>query len=218
MECERVWLLFSLAIITAAHAHEIAVYENGTFLPQFDSSGFLRLIKQPATFELQLSRIVGIRAELFACLAAEFARERHSEREYELLDVVRPLSTFAAQLPEYTQRVSTLPEPAKSVRDALFAAREPATLIFKTLPVACGLDPFLEDGSSQAKEGRQFVTLLQDAMASLRATYPKLLERIRHRIALGLRDGTFWPNRTQITQRASRISSVAREPRLQAFC
>ena len=206
-----------LAIITAAHAHEIAVYENGTFLPQFDSSGFLRLIKQPATFELQLSRIVGIRAELFACLAAEFARERHSEREYELLDVVRPLSTFAAQLPEYTRSVSTLPEPAKSVRDALFAAREPATLIFKTLPVACGLDPFLVDGSSQAKEGRKFVTLLQDAMASLRATYPKLLERIRHRIALGLRDGTLRPNRTQITQRASRVSSVSHEPQLISF-
>ena len=206
-----------LAIITAAHAHEIAVYENGTFLPQFDSSGFLRLIKQPSTFELQLSRIVGIRAELFARLAAEFARESHSEREYELLDVVRPLSTFAAQLPEYTRRVSTLLEPTKSVRDALLSAREPATLIFETLPVACGLDPFLEDRPSQAKETRQFVTLLQDAMASLRATYPQLLERIRHQIALGLRDGTFLPIRTQITQRASRISSVAIEPRLQAF-
>ena len=206
-----------LAIMTAAHAHEIAVYENGTFLPQLDPAGFLRLIKQPATFELQLSRIVGIRAELLARLAGEFARERHSEREFELLDIVRPLSTFAAQLPEYTRRISTLPEPAKSVRDALFSAREPATLIFKTLPAACGLDPFLEDGPSNAEEGRLFVALLQEATESLRATYPQLLERIRHRIALGLKDGTYWPNRTLMTQRASSISSVAREPRLQAF-
>ena len=206
-----------LAIITAAHAHEIAVYENGTFLPQFDSPGFLRLIKQPATFELQLSRIVGIRAELLARLAGEFARERHSEREYELLDVVRPLSTFAAQLPEYTRRVSTLPEPAKSVRDALLSAREPAALIFKTLPAACGLDPFLEDGPSNADEGRLFVTLLQEATESLRATYPQLLERIRHQIVLGLRDGTLRPNRIQITQRASRVSSVSHEPQLITF-
>lgn len=206
-----------LAIMTAAHAHEIAVYENGTFLPQFGSPEFLRLTKQPATFDLQLSRIVGIRAELFARLAVVFARERHSEREYELLDVVRPLSMFAAQLPDYTRRVSTLPEPAKGVRDALFSAREPATLIFRTLPVACGLNPFLEDGPSRVKEAQQFVTVLQDAIASLRATYPQLLERIRHHIALGLKDGTTQPSRTQITKRASRVSSVAQEPRLQAF-
>lgn len=206
-----------LAIITAAHAHEIAVYENGTFLPQLDSPGFLRLIKQPATFELQLSRIVGIRAELLARLAGEFACERHSEREYELLDVIRTLSTFAAQLPEYTRRIPTLPEPAKSVRDALFSAREPATLIFKTLPVACGFDPFLEDGPSNAEEGRLFVNLLQEATESLRATYPQLLKRIRHQIAFGLKDGTFRPERTQVAQRASLVSSVAREPRLQAF-
>ena len=206
-----------LAIITAAHAHEIAVYENGTFLPQFDAPAFLRLIKQPGTFELQLCRIVGIRAELFARLAAEFAPERRSRRDYELLDVVRPLSTCAAQLPEYTRRISTLPEPAKSVRDALLTAREPAALIFKTLPIACGLDPFLEDRHTQAGEAQQFVARLQDAIASLRATYPQLLERIRHQIVLGLKDGTFSPQRTQVTQRSSRISSVAREPRLQAF-
>ena len=206
-----------LAIVTAAHAHEIAVYENGTFLPQFSSPEFLRLIKQPATFELQLCRIVGIRAELFARLAAEFGRESHGEREYELLDVVRPLSMFAAQLPEYTRRVSTLPEPAKSVRDALLSAREPATLIFKTLPIACGLTPFLEDRHGQAGEAQQFVARLRVAILSLRATYPQLLERIRHQIVFGLKDGTFWPERAQVTERASRISSVAREPRLQGF-
>ena len=206
-----------LAIITAAHAHEIAVYENGTFLPQFGAPDFLRLIKQPTTFELQLCRIVGIRAEVFASLACVFASKHHSQRDHELLDVVRPLSTFAAQLPEYTRRVPTLSDPAKSVRDALLSAREPATLIFKTLPAACGLDPFLEGRPSQADEARRFVAVLQDAMASLRATYPQLLERIRHQILLGLRDETFWPNRTQVTQRASRVSLVARETRLKAF-
>ena len=206
-----------LAIIIAAHAHEIAVYENGTFLPRVGAPDFLRLIKQPRTFELQLCRVIGLRAEVFASLACSFASKHHSEREHELLDVVRPLSTFAAQLPEYTRRVSTLPEPAKSVRDALLSAREPATLIFKTLPIACGLDPFLEDRHSQADEAQQFVAVLQEAMASLRATYPQLLERIRHQIIFGLKDGTFWPERTQVTQRASRISSVAHEPRLHAF-
>ena len=46
-----------IAIIMVAHAHEIAVYENGTYLQRFDSHDFLRLTKQPSTFELQLCRV-----------------------------------------------------------------------------------------------------------------------------------------------------------------
>ena len=98
-----------------------------------------------------------------------------------------------------------------------FQLASPLPLFSKRLPAACGLSPFLEDGPSRAKEAQQFVAVLQDAIASLRATYPQLLERIRHHIALGLKDGTTQPRRTQITQRASRVSSVALEPRLQAF-
>lgn len=205
-----------LAIVATAHAHEIAVYEHGTFLQRFGPSDFLRLIKQPTAFEFQLCRVVGVRAEVFADLARVFAGERPGDRDPELLDVVRPLSMFAAQLPEYTLRSSGLPEPAKSVRDALLTAREPATLIFTTLPVACGLEPFSTDGTADAGRAQRFVNVLRDALVDLRATYPHLLERIRARIKHGLSDGVR-PDRARIAHRASRVVLAAREPRLQAF-
>ena len=113
-----------LAITMVAHAHEIAVYENGTFLQKLDAHGFLRLTKQPSAFDLQLCRVVGVRMEVFRLLARIFAEEFSNDREYELLDVVRPLSVFAAQLPEYTRRKSDLEDPAKSVRDALLTQQE----------------------------------------------------------------------------------------------
>ena len=206
-----------LAITMVAHAHEIAMYENGTFLQQFNAHDFLRLTKQPSAFEAQLCRVAGVRMEVFRLLARIFAEEHSGDREYELLDVVRPLSVFAAQLPEYTRRRSNLPEPAKSVRDALLTAREPATLVFETLPVACGFDPYTLDGS--VNDGREglFVDALQGAVADLQADYPQLLGSIRDKIATGLAAGSVRPDRVQITRRASRVMIAAREARLQSF-
>ena len=206
-----------LAITLVSHAHEIAVYENGTFLQQFKAPDFLRLIKQPTAFELQLCRVTGVRMEVFQLLVRIFAQDHRNGQGFELLDVVRPLSIFAAQLPEYTRRIANLPDPAKSVRDALLTAREPATLIFEALPVACGLDPFPIAGSVNDGRERRFVAVLQDAILSLRATYSHLLERIRLQITVGLGDGSTCPDRSQITQRASRIVLAAVEPRLQTF-
>ena len=206
-----------LSITLVAHAHEIAMYENGTFLQQFNSSDFLRMTKQPSAFEAQLCRVAGVRMEVFRLLARIFAEERSNDRCYELLDVVRPLVIFAAQLPEYTRRNTTLPAPAKSVRDALLKATEPATLVFEALPSACGLDPFPIDGSAIDGRERRFVELLQGAVEDLQADYPHLLESIRDKVATGLGVGGSRPDRAQITRRSSRVVLAAREPKLQAF-
>ena len=206
-----------LAITMVAHAHEVAIYENGTFLQKLDAHGFLRLTKQPSAFDVQLCQVVGVRMEVFRLLARIFAEEYSDDREYELLDVVRPLSVFAAQLPEYTRRKSNLEDPAKSVRDALLAAREPATLVFDSLPAACGLDPIPMNGTLPDGLGQRFVAELQSATLSLRDAYPQLLERIRHQVAVGLGDGDRPSDRVQTTHRASRISLAAVEPRLQGF-
>lgn len=205
-----------LAVVVVANAHEIAVYEHGTFLQRFGASDFLRLVKQPTTFEFQLSRVVGVRTEVFAQLARMLAAEVPNARAMELLDVVRLLSVFAAQLPEYTRRTPNLPETAAKVRDALLAAREPAPLIFTDLPVACGLKPFATDEPADTQQVQQFVDRLRHALADLRDTYPSLLERIRVRIAHHLINSVRI-DRASIAYRASRVVLAAREPRLQTF-
>jgi hypothetical protein len=205
-----------LAIVAASHAHEIAVYENGTFLPRFGAADFLRVIKQPSSFELQLCRIAGVRAEVFAQLARVFAAERPIDRRPELLDVVRPLTVFAAGLPDFTRRTNELAQLAKSVRDVLLAAREPASVLFRDLPLACGLEPFVEDAPADRARAQLYVTTLRAAMDELRAAYPRLLERIHERLARRLADGAT-PDRADVARRALHVSLVAREPRLGAF-
>jgi len=206
-----------LAIVAAAHAHEIAVYENGTFLPRFGAADFLRLIKQPALFEFQLYRITGVRTKVFAQLLQVFAGDWPASRRPEMLDVVRPLSIFAASLPEYTRRTSDVSDPARSVREVLLAAREPANMLFRDLPQACGLEPFLPDGRADPDRAQLFVATLRVAMDELRAAYPRLLERIRQRVTCCLTDAVTPPDRADLATRAAQVALVAREPRLVAF-
>lgn len=204
-----------LAVLLRTHAHELAVYEHGTFLHRFGPSDFQRLIKGPHYFEIQHCQVSGVRLEVFDALVRSFAGQSPSEN-IDLLDVVRPLCQFAAQLPDYTKKSSGLSAAAVGVRDALLNAREPLTLLFDDLPTACGIERFAPDGKHGEKAARQFAERLQSAVDELRQAYDALLSRIRGRAAeaLGQEEGF---DRVALAARASRVSLVAREPRLRTF-
>lgn len=204
-----------LAVLLRTKSHELAVYEHGTFLHRFGPSDFQRLIKGPHYFEIQHCQITGVRLEVFDALVRSFASEPASE-SVDLLDVVRPLCQFAAQLPDYTKRATGLSASALGVRDALLAAREPLTLLFDDLPAACGVERFAPDSRHGEMSVRQFADILQDAIDELRQAYDALLARIRGRVAeaLGQAEGF---DRVVLAARAARVSLVAREPRLRTF-
>ena len=205
-----------LAVILQTRSHEVAIYENGTFLHKFGPSDFLRLTKAPATFEIQHCKVDGVRLEVFNQLAVSLARKVNA-RHPDLLDVVQPLCQFAAQLPDYTRRTTALSKVAIDVRHALLSAREPATLLFSDLPQACGFPLFSPQG--QPDEGRvnEFISVFRDALGELRHAYPALLSRIIERVAqaAGEEHGAF--DRVHLATRAARVSLAAREPRLRTF-
>lgn len=205
-----------LAIVLRTRGHELAVYEQGTFLHRFGPSDFLRLTKAPATFEIQHCQVEGLRVEVFNQLAAAFAAGVN-ERRPDLLDVVRPLCQFAAQLPEYTRRAGALGLPALGVRDTLLSAREPATLLFRNLPEACGIHPFSPEQTVDHGRVEHFVSVLREAVDELRGAYPQLLARIVDRVAEAVGDERSAFDRTRLAARAARVSLAAREPRLRTF-
>jgi hypothetical protein len=210
-----------LAIVATSHAHELAVYENGTFLQRFGPSDFLRLTKLPTAFEFQLCRVTGVRLDVFNQLAQVFAATRARARRAELLDVVSPLCIFAAQLPEYTRRSTSLSVAATAVRDSLLSAREPGPLLFHDLPVACGVGAFAPDEPADRQRVRTFVTSLRGALDDLRAAFPQLLLRVGTHAsrAVGEPAGpSGLPlDRGHLRDRSHRVVLLAREPRLRAF-
>lgn len=206
-----------LAIVTGTRAHEIAVYESGTFLHNFGPAEFLRLTKQPSSFELQLCRVVGIRAEVFRKLLDCFATDRPSGRQSELLDVVTPLCRFAAQLPEFTRRTSRIDDVAVRVRDVLLTSTDPSAMLFVQLPEACGIAAFDAGGRRDTKRTVAFVTALHDATNRLRDAYPTLLTDIVGDAARALDAGASTLDRAKLASRGARVALVAKEARLKAF-
>jgi hypothetical protein len=207
-----------LAVFVAIHERDVAFYENGRFLSEVTVYEFQRLIKAPDIFEVQYCKIGGVRAVVFEKLfrALNPGKER---KDIDLLDVVRPLMIFASELPQYAQRTAALSADAAAVRVALTTAEEPATLLFRQLPEALGLDPFENDDEPSPSRVKRFVEKLRASMDELGNLYPELVRRMIAdvHVAFG-RPGTVEEARTALAAASERVLATISEPRLKALC
>lgn len=208
-----------LAAYAVINAQELAFYEEGTFLRKVGGDEFLRLTKMPQTFELQLCRISGVRQEVFASLLKVLGLKPSGGREPLILDVVKPLCMFVAELPEYVRNTQRLSAEAIRVRAAVLAARDPVTFLFRDLPTACGLEPFPMDGSVSHDRARSFSKLLKRHLGELRDGLDLLLERLRAVVRDEFEThGSFEQVRQRLAKRAERVILLANESRLKALC
>ena len=212
-----------LVLILLEHQHDIALYENGSFLSAVGSEEILRLTKVPQLFELQLCKIQGVRRELFDKLSEMLGVGCGSKRA-DILAVVRPLCIFVAQLPEYTRNTQRLDLKPRTVRDTLLSAREPATLLFRGLPEALGLEPFSPGDLAQASTHRiqNYVVCLRKALDDLKLTLPQLKNRIRAQISVAFeisKSGlSFQAFRDNLSERAQNVVVHVSDMELKAFC
>src|SRR6185503_7100916 len=94
---------FVLAIYLATHHQRVALYEDGTYLPEVGGEVFLRLMKEPQFFHVQYCEIGGVRAEVFTKLLRLLQINPRDAVKMDLLDLVRPLSIFIGrEIPEYS--------------------------------------------------------------------------------------------------------------------
>ncbi|MFC1995036.1 hypothetical protein ACFLVK_01355, partial [Chloroflexota bacterium] len=208
-----------LAAFTVIHEHDIAFYEDEAFLRHISSEHFYRIVKAPESFEIQWCRISGIRSVIFNQLLDVLELNRDNNQENSILDVVRPLCVFAAQLPAYTHKTKSLSTHALAVTKSLLNAREPVVLLFRDLPMACGFEEFSSKESPNGKDAERFVITLKETLEELNATYPELLNKMRTAI-LGTFDfpGPFSKVRDKLASTAERMLVAVKEPRLKAFC
>jgi hypothetical protein len=211
-----------LVIVLTEYQREIALYENGTFVSHVGPEEILRLSKRPAVFELQFCRLKGVRLAVFEDLLGILSVENASRSKARLLDIVRPLCVFVAELPQYARTTANLSDNARRVRDVILSAREPGTLLFKDLPRACGFEPFTLEARSTRKEAtaKQFARTLKMALEELRMAFPRLKDRIRAGIAstFELPSGLDQAFRDSLEQRAENLLVSLRDLDLKAFC
>lgn len=211
-----------LVVVLTEHLQEVALYENGTFLSHVGPEEILRLSKRPAGFELQMCRLKGVRLAVFEDLLGVLHVENASKSKSRLLDIVRPLCVFVAELPQYSRATVKLTDAARRVRDAILNAREPGTLLFKELPKACGFEPFISSARSEQDEfkARQFAHKLKTALEELRLSSARLNNRMREVIASAFErpSGFNQAFRNSLAERAEGLLVGLRDLDLKAFC
>lgn len=210
-------------ILCAALLHydtEIALYEQGSFVPTLSAAVFERLVKAPERFHVQRCRVAGVRAAIFERFANVIIKRPNNffGEKLNVLSVVRPLTRFASTLPAYTKNTQRLSKTAIQVRTALFEAREPDQLIFVHLPKACGLEPFTSDDSRDTAEIDLFFKRLRGALAELQRAYDDLLTELDSLLvaAFALK-GSSSEARKEIAERARPLFDITVDPKLKSF-
>jgi len=204
-------LLFCAAFL--AHDTEVALYEDGAFLPELTIEAFERLLRAADKFSLRRYRIEGVRREVFRQLANLFGASANEPRS-NLVTVVRPLYRFFGKLPPYSQRTTSVSPTAVAVRDALLSAKEPDRLLFDLLPRACGRDSFTP-GEGDAQALHAFIDALQPGLRELQRAYDDLLGDLRRLLlrAFAVSDDT----KEVLQTRAAGLASHCIDGRLKAF-
>lgn len=208
-----------LPVLLAAslvHAQtQVALYEEGTFVPRPNAAVFERLFRSPGKFALQRFRITGARSEVFQQYMAMITK---TTGEADLLTVVKPMVMMVKELPDYVAKTRRIGENAQRVLRAVKDARQPDRLLFTDLPAACGFTPFVATGKSDSKQCDAYFTHLRAAFVELQRAYPLLLAEIERQLLKAFdQHAPLATARRSIEHHARLVMKVAVDTKLKAF-
>ena len=203
------------AMLVYAHS-QVALYEEGSFVPRPNAAVFERMFRSPAKFELQRFRIAGPRAEVFQQYVAMITKT--AEGDPDLLTVVKPMVRMVKELPEYVGKTKQISDNAQRVLKAVKEARQPDRLLFAELPTACGYPPFEATGKADAKQVESYFTLLRAAFVELQRAYPHLLADIERLLLKAFGEqAPLSKARKAIEHHAKLVLNIAVDAKLKAF-
>ena len=169
-----------LCTILLAHRDDVALYDGGVFVPELRIEVLERLFRIPDVFEIQQFLFSEEDREAFAAIGqvVDTVQTRKDQQdELQLLQVVKPLVTFAASLPPYTKNTKRInPPEALAVRNSLLKSSDPYRLLFVDLPKVMGLSSLGEDN------GEGFPRILKECLLGLQRAYPQLLNEIENQV------------------------------------
>jgi hypothetical protein len=190
---------------------EIAIYEDGIFVPGLSIEMVERLLRRPETFEIQSYKLKPSERRLLKALRQGLELDDHG-LDTELVSIVRTLVQVAAALPPYTRQTRRLEPKACAVRDALLTATDPKALLFRELPEA------LEINLKGADASKRLASELADQIQALTRAFPSLLDTVEAaiRTKLNLPDG-HEAAKQELKRRSAPLVRFVTDERLQVF-
>lgn len=199
-----------IAATLLVKGNEVALYEDGVFVPDVSIEVLERLSRRPETFEVRSYRLNRVEQQVLAALT----KVVHSEGPGDdaLIAIVKSLVRLAASLPAYAKQTRRLDPRTCAVRDVLLSATDPKSLLFSELPAALGVD------LSRRGTAPEFAKELRRATLELSRVYASLLGNIEETIrsCFGIA-GKGANAREELRRRAEPLVAFATDPKLQVF-
>jgi hypothetical protein len=193
------------------HCDEVAIYEDGTFVPRLDIITIERMIRNPDNFAIQSYTLSGSRRLLAEAVVARLRASTKTPRNTRLASVVTavgPLMTRVKSLPEHALKTKEVTQATADLRAKLVAAREPDTLLFTDIPAALG-HPVID--ADAVADVDAVVEGLFTCLSELEAAHGKVLVRVHELVRTSLAVGTA-DTRRELRDRFSHLRSEAFEP------
>lgn len=203
--------LLTIAFLSV-NRNKLSILEQENFVPELSVAVMERLLRNPETFRIKISKLIGSRKVLVETMIREkVLGETSRNEETDLLSIVRPLVSFSNKLPDYTKNTKNLSDTAIRVRDVLISAREPVQLLFADLPVALGYGEIVEH--SNAHVIPELVEHLIGSIRELASCYPALLESIQAILqdAFGLKGLSITEAKNQLRTKSSSLLTVVKD-------
>ncbi len=209
-------VLFLAALI--ANDTNVALYEDGSFVPQLTVAAAERLLRSPGTFFVQRWRVTGVRAQVFHRLVEMLGRDGHQADKDAILSVVRPLCRFVGELNDFAKYTKDLSDAVIGIRSALLEARQPDKLLFEALPRACGSEVMTDRTRTSQTNLDAFIGTLRNGLAELQGCYDGLLATLASALGNALGSGTtLTETRCRLAERAAALDSWTVDPKVRSF-
>ncbi|MGW1609801.1 ATP-binding protein [Streptomyces sp. NPDC002285] len=213
-----VFLLPALVI----RRHDIALFEEGTYLPRLTIDAVERLVKGPARFMVKYTpagdgQRGSVIKKLMVSLGVEAPRSK-ALRNPDLLAVASALITRVADLHKYARNTKNISADASTVRTTIVRAQDPDDLIFHALPKALGLPEIPARARANAEAANTYVERLTAAADELVAIDGQLRTQVVHVLAQEFRLPDELPQlRAQLAARLRGFAGAVLTPELRGF-
>ncbi|MBB0242708.1 ATP-binding protein [Streptomyces alkaliphilus] len=202
--------------------HDVALFEEGTYLPRLTIDAVERLVKGPGRFSVKYTpagdgQRGSIIKKLMVSLGVEAPRSK-ALRNPDLLAVASALITRVADLNKYARTTKNISADARAVRAAIAKAVDPDELVFHALPKALGLPEVPARTRASAEAANTYVERLTAAADELVAIESKLRAEVVRVLAKEFRLPAELPKlRTQLAARLRGFADAVLTRELRGF-
>lgn len=175
-----------IALYLLVKSDEVAVFQEGKYLPYISAADMALMLKRPDLFSLKQCVATNVEREVFDAYrnvlnTAEIDNE-DGLRNPRVIGVAGPLSKFVSELPEYTQQTRKVSLQAQKARSAIANSADPVELLFRDLPKALGVEP--KPVNSENEEWLDTLqSRLKDSLGELARAYGDLAKDVRDAVA-----------------------------------